>query len=104
MRVEARLRALAAFARLRSFSAAAQELRISQPAVSKHLRVLREAGIVAARVDAQHRRYRLEPDALAEIDAWLAPYRKLWTTRLDALERHLHEKKRNQRAERKRKR
>lgn len=64
-------------------------LAMSQPAVSKHLRVLREAGMVAVRVDAQHRRYRLRPDPLIEVDAWLAPYRRLWGSRLDALESHL---------------
>ena len=62
---------------------------ISQPNVSKHLRVLREAGMVAVRVDAQRRLYRVEPAALVEIDAWLAPYRRMWTNRLDALEAHL---------------
>ena len=66
-----------------------RELGMPQPAVSKHLRVLREAGMVRARVDAQQRRYRIEPAALAEIDAWLAPYRRLWHDRLDALERQL---------------
>ena len=64
-------------------------LSISQPGVSKHLRVLREAGLVEARTDAQRRIYRVRPEPLAEIDAWLAPYRRLWSTRLDALERHL---------------
>src|SRR5215213_928700 len=64
-------------------------LAVSQPAVSKHLRVLREAGVVEARVDAQRRLYRVRPEPLREIDAWLAPYRALWTERLDALERHL---------------
>jgi DNA-binding transcriptional ArsR family regulator len=64
-------------------------LNISQPGVSKHLRVLREAGLVEARTDAQRRIYRVRPEPLAEIDAWLAPYRRLWSTRLDALERHL---------------
>lgn len=68
------------------------QLRMNQPAVSKHLRVLRDAGMVDARVDAQHRVYRLEPAALREIDAWLAPYRRLWTQRLDALEAHLDQK------------
>ena len=61
----------------------------SQPAVSKHLRVLREAGLVAARQDAQRRWYELRPGPLAEIDAWLQPYRRLWEASLDALERHL---------------
>jgi DNA-binding transcriptional ArsR family regulator len=62
---------------------------LSQPSVSKHLRVLREAGLVAARIDAQRRMYRVQPAPLAEIDAWLAPYRQMWTERLDALEAHL---------------
>lgn len=64
-------------------------LRLSQPAVSKHLRVLREAGLVEVRSDAQRRLYRIRAEPLAEIDAWLAPYRQFWNTRLDALERHL---------------
>jgi DNA-binding transcriptional ArsR family regulator len=66
-------------------------LRISQPGVSKHLRVLREAGLVAVRADGRRRLYGLEPAPLAEVDAWLAPYRKHWSERLDALERHLEE-------------
>ena len=66
-------------------------LRVSQPAVSKHLRVLREAGLVEARVDAQRRLYRLRPGPLREVDEWLAPYRALWASRLDALESHLEE-------------
>ena len=66
-------------------------LDVSQPGVSKHLRVLRDAGLVEARVDAQRRVYRVRAAPLAEIDAWLAPYRRLWSTRLDALERHLDE-------------
>jgi DNA-binding transcriptional ArsR family regulator len=64
-------------------------LTLSQPAVSKHLKVLREAGLVEVRQDAQRRWYRLRPEPLAEVDAWLAPYRRLWTGSLDALERHL---------------
>jgi DNA-binding transcriptional ArsR family regulator len=64
-------------------------LPLSQPTVSKHLKVLREAGLVEVRQDAQRRWYRLRPDPLAEIDAWLAPYRRMWQDRLDALERHL---------------
>jgi DNA-binding transcriptional ArsR family regulator len=67
-------------------------LKVSQPGVSKHLRVLREAGLVEVRIDAQRRLYRVRPEPLAEIDAWLAPYRRLWGKRLDALERHLDEK------------
>ena len=62
---------------------------MSQPGVSKHLRVLREAGLVEVRRDAQRRLYRLRPEPLAEVDAWLAPYRRLWAGRLDALERSL---------------
>ena len=65
------------------------ELGISQPGVSKHLRVLREGGFVRVRRDAQRRWYELRPEPLAEVDAWLAPYRRLWADRLDALERHL---------------
>lgn len=67
------------------------QLEMSQPTVSKHLRVLRDAGMVAVRVDAQRRVYRVEPSTLAEIDAWLAPYRRLWAQRLDALEAHLRD-------------
>jgi DNA-binding transcriptional ArsR family regulator len=66
-------------------------LSITQPGVSKHLRVLREAGLVEVRIDAQRRLYRVRPEPLAEIDAWLAPYRRLWARRLDALEHHLDE-------------
>jgi DNA-binding transcriptional ArsR family regulator len=66
-------------------------LDISQPGVSKHLRVLRDAGLVEARTEAQRRIYRVRPEPLAEIDAWLSPYRRLWAARLDALERHLDE-------------
>jgi DNA-binding transcriptional ArsR family regulator len=66
-------------------------LKVSQPGVSKHLRVLREAGLVEVRTDAQRRLYRVRPEPLAEIDAWLAPYRRLWSKRLDELERHLDE-------------
>ncbi|MFN3930926.1 MAG: ArsR/SmtB family transcription factor [Brevundimonas sp.] len=64
-------------------------LPISQPAVSKHLGVLRAAGLVTVRKDAQRRLYSLNPKPLAELDAWLEPYRRVWTDRLDALERHL---------------
>ena len=64
-------------------------LKVSQPAVSKHLRVLREAGVVEARVDAQRRLYRIRPEPLRELDAWLEPYRALWNNSLDRLERHL---------------
>ena len=64
-------------------------LRLSQPGVSKHLRVLREAGLVGVRVDAQRRLYGLRPLPLFEVDRWLQPYRTLWSERLDALEQHL---------------
>ena len=66
-------------------------LRMSQPSVSKHLRVLREAGLVDVRPDAQRRLYRLSPEPLAEIDEWLAPYRRLWNRSLDKLEKHLED-------------
>ena len=66
-------------------------LPLGQPAVSKHLGVLREAGLVAARTDGRRRLYALRPDPLAEVDAFLAPYRAFWSERLDALERHLEE-------------
>ena len=66
-----------------------RQLQMSQPTVSKHLRVLREAGFVEATVDAQRRLYRIRPEPLQEVDAWLAPFRQLWSTHLDALERHL---------------
>lgn len=65
------------------------ELRMSQPAVSKHLRVLRDAGVVSSRPAAQQRIYRLEPGPFRELDAWLRPYRQLWSESLDRLERHL---------------
>lgn len=69
----------------------AGELKLSQPLVSKHLKVLRDAGLVDVRVDAQRRLYRVRPEPLRELDAWLAPYRALWSTALDDLERHLDE-------------
>jgi len=65
------------------------QLGLTQPGTSKHLRVLREAGLVTVRPDAQRRWYELRPEPLTEVDAWLAPYRRLWADRLDALERHL---------------
>jgi DNA-binding transcriptional ArsR family regulator len=65
------------------------ELGLSQPGTSKHLRVLRDAGLVKVRAEAQRRWYELDPAPLAEVDAWLAPYRWMWADRLDALERHL---------------
>jgi DNA-binding transcriptional ArsR family regulator len=66
-----------------------RQLRMPQPTVSKHLRVLREAGFVESTVDAQRRLYRLKPEPLQEIDAWLAPFRRLWGEHVDALERYL---------------
>ena len=66
-----------------------RQLRMPQPTVSKHLRVLREAGFVEATIDAQRRVYRLIPEPLQEIDDWLAPFREFWSAHVDALERHL---------------
>jgi DNA-binding transcriptional ArsR family regulator len=66
-----------------------RQLRMSQPTVSKHLRVLRDAGFVESMVDAQRRLYRLKPEPFQEMDAWLAQFRRFWSTHLDALERHL---------------
>jgi DNA-binding transcriptional ArsR family regulator len=66
-----------------------ERLRLSQPSVSKHLRVLREAGFVESRIDAQRRLYRIRPEPLMELDAWLAPFRRFWSAHVDALERHL---------------
>jgi DNA-binding transcriptional ArsR family regulator len=65
------------------------ELDLSQPSVSKHLRVLREAGLVEATIDAQRRIYRIRPEPLQEVDAWLAPFRRYWSAHVDALERYL---------------
>ena len=65
------------------------QLRMSQPTVSKHLRVLREAGFVESTVDAQRRLYRLKPEPFEELEAWLAPFRRFWSAHVDALERHL---------------
>jgi DNA-binding transcriptional ArsR family regulator len=73
----------------RSVGALVETLAISQPAVSKHLKVLREAGFVSCRTAAQQRIYRLETGPLQDLDRWLAPYRRMWNTHLDALERHL---------------
>src|SRR5262245_28848116 len=66
-----------------------RRLRMPQPTVSKHLRVLREAGFVESTVDAQRRLYRLKPEPLQELDAWLAQFRRFWSAHVDALERHL---------------
>jgi DNA-binding transcriptional ArsR family regulator len=66
-----------------------RRLRLPQPTVSKHLRVLREAGFVESTVDAQRRLYRLKPESLQELEAWLAPFRRFWSGHVDRLERHL---------------
>jgi DNA-binding transcriptional ArsR family regulator len=66
-----------------------RQLRMTQPTVSKHLRVLREAGFVESTVDAQRRLYRLKPEPLQELDAWLSQFRRFWSGCVDALERHL---------------
>ena len=79
--------------RERSVGELVDRLTISQPGVSKHLRVLREAGLVEVRTDAQRRWYGLRAEPLAEVDAWLEPYRRLWADRLDALERHLDDER-----------
>ena len=73
----------------RSVGEIERKLRLSQPSVSKHLRVLREAGFVESRVEAQQRVYRLRPEPLMELDEWLEPFRRFWSTHVDALERHL---------------
>ena len=72
-----------------SVGALVDQLKMSQPAVSKHLRVLRNAGLAAVRVDAQRRIYSLRPEGLREVDDWLTPYRAFWEERLDALEQTL---------------
>jgi DNA-binding transcriptional ArsR family regulator len=77
--------------RERSVGELVQRLKLSQPGVSKHLRVLREAGLVRVRPEGQRRWYGLRPEPLAELDEWLQPYREFWGGRLDALERHLDE-------------
>jgi DNA-binding transcriptional ArsR family regulator len=66
-----------------------RQLRMTQPTVSKHLRVLREAGFVESTVDAQRRLYRLRPEPFQQVDAWLAQFRRFWSAHIDALERHL---------------
>jgi DNA-binding transcriptional ArsR family regulator len=73
----------------RSVGEIEHRLRMPQSSVSKHLRVLRDAGFVEARVEAQRRVYRLRPEPLKDVDAWLAPFRRLWTAHVDKLERHL---------------
>src|SRR4051794_5450165 len=76
----------------RTVGSLVEALQLSQPAVSKHLKVLRDAGLVSCRTAAQHRIYRLEPAPLEGLDQWLHPYRALWTHHLDALDRHLEQK------------
>jgi DNA-binding transcriptional ArsR family regulator len=78
-----------------------RRLRMSQPAVSKHLRVLRDAGFVESTVDAQRRLYRLRPEPLQEIDDWLEPFRRFWSEHVDALERHLDRMEQAEKAKRK---
>jgi len=78
-----------------------RQLRMSQPTVSKHLRVLREAGFVESTIDAQRRLYRLNPEPLQEVEAWLAPFRRVWSAHVDALERHLDRMHRSTRIKRK---
>jgi DNA-binding transcriptional ArsR family regulator len=78
-----------------------RRLRMSQPTVSKHLRVLREGGFVESTVDAQRRVYRLRPEPLQEVDAWLAQFRQFWSAHVDALERHLDRMNRSTRTSRK---
>jgi DNA-binding transcriptional ArsR family regulator len=73
----------------RSVGEIERQLQIPQPTVSKHLRVLREAGFVESTVDAQRRLYRLKPEPFQEVDAWLTQFRRFWSAHLDALERHL---------------
>jgi DNA-binding transcriptional ArsR family regulator len=78
-----------------------RQLGMAQPTVSKHLRVLREAGFVESTVDAQRRLYRLKPEPLQEVDAWLAPFRRFWSAHIDALERHLDRMDRSTRTKKK---
>jgi DNA-binding transcriptional ArsR family regulator len=81
-----------------------RQLRMAQPTVSKHLRVLRDAGFVEATVDAQRRLYRLNAQPLQEVDAWLAPFRRFWSAHVDALERHLDRMSRSPRKMKRRRR
>ena len=78
-----------------------RQLRMPQPTVSKHLRVLREAGFVESAVDAQRRLYRLKPQPFQEVDAWLAPFRRFWSAHVDALDRHLDRMEQSPRPKRK---
>ena len=77
----------------RSVGEIERELHLSQPAVSKHLRVLRDAGFVESRVEAQRRLYRLRPEPLQELDEWLTPFRRFWSKHVDALEQHLNRRR-----------
>jgi DNA-binding transcriptional ArsR family regulator len=81
----------------RSVGEIEHQLRMSQPSVSKHLKVLRDAGFVESRVDAQRRLYRIRPEPLMEVDAWLEPFRRFWSAHVDALERHLDRMSRKRR-------
>lgn len=85
----------------RSVGEIERQLRMPQPTVSKHLRVLREAGFVEATVDAQRRLYRLKPAPLQEVDAWLDQFRRFWSAHVDALERHLDRMERSKPTKRK---
>jgi len=78
----------------RSVGDLVDHLHLTQPAVSKHLRILKAAGVVRSRADAQRRLYRIRPEPLAELDDWLASYRQLWTAHLDRLEDHLDQRRR----------
>src|SRR5438105_10253312 len=80
------------------------QLRMPQPTVSKHLRVLRDSGFVESTVDGQRRLYRLKPEPLQEIDAWLAPFRRFWSRHVDALERHLDRMNQSTRTKKKKRR
>jgi DNA-binding transcriptional ArsR family regulator len=81
-----------------------RQLRMPQPTVSKHLRVLRDAGFVESSVDAQRRLYRLTPEPLQEVDEWLAQFRRFWSAHVDALERHLDRMEHSTRSSRKKRR
>jgi len=88
----------------RSVGEIERQLGMPQPTVSKHLRVLREAGFVESTVDAQRRVYRLKPEPLQEVDDWLAPFRRFWSAHVDALERHLDRMDQSTRVKRKKRR
>ena len=85
----------------RSVGEIEDELRLSQPAVSKHLRVLRDAGFVESRIEAQRRLYRLRPEPLQEVDEWLEPFRRFWEKHVDALEEHLSKMQKNKKGKKK---